>query len=219
MKTKFVIYLSVFLSMCSFTLACGVNEPTGTTLAAAETATTTPPKNPAIVQELRDEQRQENVRIYLEAVHAAKEAEAKAAREAAVVAQEARKAELRASRAARARTAIANPVASEPGDGSCGGDLPPCWVLRRENRYRDPRLWNGGCYAPIGWTGRGPCGSTASGIWQITRQTWGSKLVNGAWVPGFGGYMNAADAPPDVQDQKARLLWAGGKGCSHWSAC
>lgn len=94
--------------------------------------------------------------------------------------------------------------------GQCGAGLPPCWVMRRESRG-DIRVWNGGCYAPYGWAGRrSPCGgSTASGKWQITRGTWA----------GFGGYRNAADAPEAVQDEKARQLWAGGRGCSHWSAC
>lgn len=93
--------------------------------------------------------------------------------------------------------------------GQCGGDLPPCWVMRRESRG-DIRIWNGGCYAPVGWTGLSPCGSSsASGKWQFVRGTWA----------GFGGYVNAADAPEAVQDAKARLLWAGGRGCSHWSAC
>lgn len=96
----------------------------------------------------------------------------------------------------------------------CGGDLPPCSKLDRENRAADPRLWNGGCYAPVGWIGsRAPncprARSTASGIWQIVRGTWNR----------FGGYLNAADAPPEVQLQKVRLLWAGGRGCAHWRAC
>ena len=88
--------------------------------------------------------------------------------------------------------------------GQCGGDLPPCWVMRRESRG-DIRIWNGGCY-------NGPCGggaSTASGKWQVIRGTWN----------GYGGYRNAADAPEQVQDDFARGLWAGGRGCSHWSAC
>lgn len=85
----------------------------------------------------------------------------------------------------------------------CGGDLPPCFVLRRESDG-DPLIWNGGCHD-------GPCpgGSTASGLWQFLRTTWAR----------FAGYLNAADAPPSVQNEKARLTWAGGRGCSHWAAC
>lgn len=93
--------------------------------------------------------------------------------------------------------------------GQCGGDLPPCRVMQRESGG-DIRIWNGGCYAPVGWTGLSPCGSSsASGKWQFVRGTWA----------GFGGYLNAADAPEAVQDAKARQAWAGGRGCSHWMAC
>lgn len=93
---------------------------------------------------------------------------------------------------------------------SCGGDLPPCYVLERESLMADdpPRVWNGNCYMPTGSLGQ--CGaSTASGLWQFLRSTWNN----------FGGYINAADAPVDVQNAKARQLWAGGRGCSHWAAC
>ena len=76
----------------------------------------------------------------------------------------------------------------------CGGDLPPCYVKQRES---------GGDYNAQNPT------SSASGAWQFLDSTWA----------GFGGYARAVLAPPEVQDEKARLLWAGGAGCSHWSAC
>lgn len=92
----------------------------------------------------------------------------------------------------------------------CGGDLPPCWVLRRENPQGDIHVWNGGCHAPVGWSQLSPCGtSSASGWWQAVRRTWG----------GYAGYLNAADAPYAVQRAHAVALWDGGDGCSHWSAC
>ena len=78
--------------------------------------------------------------------------------------------------------------------GLCGGDLPPCWVMMRESRgdihAQNPR-------------------STASGKWQFLDSTWA----------GYGGYRKARYAPEATQDAKARALWAGGRGCSHWSAC
>jgi hypothetical protein len=91
--------------------------------------------------------------------------------------------------------------------GLCGGDLPPCWVVHRESKG-DIRIWNGGCYAPVGWTGRrSPCGgSTASGKFQFIRGSWGN----------FRGYLNAADAPERVQDDRARQLYDHGRGGSHW---
>jgi hypothetical protein len=76
----------------------------------------------------------------------------------------------------------------------CGGSLPPCYVLMRESRG-DPLAEN-----PT---------SSASGLWQFLDSTWA----------GFGGYARASHAPPSVQNAKAAQLWAGGAGCSHWSAC
>lgn len=76
----------------------------------------------------------------------------------------------------------------------CGGDLPPCYVLRRESggnpTAQNPR-------------------STASGLWQVLDSTW----------RGFGGYAKARLAPVDVQNAFARQLWDHGRGCSHWFAC
>lgn len=110
----------------------------------------------------------------------------------------------------RARTAPIRPASvgrPEMVGVQCGGDLPPCWVLRRESGG-DPRIWNGRCYMPVGSTGK--CGrSSASGLWQVIRSTWA----------GYAGFVNAADAPVVVQNDFARMLWAGGRGCAHWSAC
>ncbi len=86
-------------------------------------------------------------------------------------------------------------VAPAARSGRCGGDLPPCWVMMRESGG-DPTIWN-------------RQGSGASGKWQFMPGTWA----------GYGGYAHAAYAPESVQDDKARLVWAGGAGCFHWSAC
>lgn len=97
------------------------------------------------------------------------------------------------------------------GDVPCGGsELPSCRRVWIESKG-DPRIWNGGCYAPVGWAGsRSPCGgSTASGAFQFIRSTWARH----------GGFLNAADAPLEVQIEKAKLAYAGGAGCFHWSDC
>lgn len=76
----------------------------------------------------------------------------------------------------------------------CGGDLPWCSILACESggnpAARNPR-------------------SSASGLWQILASTWA----------GFGGFAEAWQAPADVQNEKARLLWAGGDGAFHWRSC
>lgn len=79
--------------------------------------------------------------------------------------------------------------------GACGDDLPPCWVMWAESGG-DPTVWN-------------TAGSGASGKWQFMPGTWA----------GYGGYSAAAYAPESVQDERARQVWAGGAGCSHWAAC
>lgn len=74
------------------------------------------------------------------------------------------------------------------------GDLPPMRVVMCES---------GGSY-----TAENPS-STASGRYQILDSSWA----------GFGGYRHAADAPPEVQDAKARAMWADGRGAHHWRQC
>ena len=138
-------------------------------------------------------ERQQNERLYWAEVVKQQKARAEAARIARIYAYAA------AVERARIEAARYRP-------GQCGGSLPPCWVMMRESRG-DIRIWNGGCYAPVGWRGKSPCGSSsASGKWQAIRSTWG----------GYGGYVNAADAPESVQDAWARRLYAGGRGGGHW---
>jgi hypothetical protein len=78
------------------------------------------------------------------------------------------------------------------GSGACGGDLPPCSVLE--------------CESHGNLTAQNP-NSTASGKWQILDETWA----------GYGGYSRAMYAPEEVQDAKARQLWAGGRGRGQWA--
>jgi hypothetical protein len=85
-------------------------------------------------------------------------------------------------------------VSSEPSSGRCGGDLPDCSIMECES---------GGSL-----TAQNPS-SSASGKWQVIDGTWNN----------YGGYGSAAEAPESVQDAKARELWAGGSGASHWQQC
>lgn len=78
--------------------------------------------------------------------------------------------------------------------------IPDYIVLDCENRTADPaRKING-------WH---PTRRTPSGIYMITKGTWA----------GFAGYRYAYQAPAYLQHQKAALLWAGGRGRSHWRSC
>lgn len=78
----------------------------------------------------------------------------------------------------------------------CGGDLPPCWVKAKES---------GGDYNAVNWRGCG--GRGCFGAWQFDPRT-----SQGMGYPGV-----ASDYPPEIQDEMARALWNGGKGCGQWS--
>ena len=90
------------------------------------------------------------------------------------------------------------------GSGRCGPawGLPPCERLRTESRGII-NVYFGGCSYQCHPR------NTAQGKWAFINRTWA----------GHRGYRTAALAPEWVQDEKARQLWAGGRGCSHWSAC
>lgn len=97
---------------------------------------------------------------------------------------------------ARPSPSIAQPTRlPEPASGRCGGSLPTCEVMK--------------CESGGDLTVRNRSGSSASGKWQIIRGTWN----------GYGGYAEARDAPEEVQDAKARELWANGAGAGHWRSC
>ncbi len=133
-------------------------------------------------------------------VTAVSEAEAE---RAAAARREAREATVAAA-AAVEPVAVPEPPTEGSGDrwGStgtvngypCGGLLPTCRVLSCESGG-NPLAEN-----PT---------SSASGLWQIIDGSWG----------GYGGYGHAADAPWEVQNDKAAAMWANGAGRSHWSAC
>lgn len=78
----------------------------------------------------------------------------------------------------------------------CGGDLPPCEVARRES---------GGDYNA--YNARGCGGMGCRGKWQFDPPTWG----------GYAGVWDPRDASPEDQDERARQIWDGGKGCRRWS--
>jgi hypothetical protein len=88
--------------------------------------------------------------------------------------------------------------ASSGGTGTCGGDLPPCYVMYRESRGDYGAYNPNGCY-PYGCYGK----------WQFS----------GAWACKLGLPCDIASATPAQQDEAARQLWAGGSGCSNWGAC
>lgn len=95
----------------------------------------------------------------------------------------------------KARVVIGDAI-SVSGTGSvngypCGGDLPSCCTLRAES---------GGIP-----TAQNPT-SSSSGLWQFTHDTWA----------GYGGYSEAKYAPPEVQNERARIVFAGGRGASNW---
>lgn len=79
-----------------------------------------------------------------------------------------------------------------PSSGRCGGDLPPCWVMRRESGPSGSIS----AYNPTGCSGRG-----CYGKWQCDPRT----------CDGTGSEAE--------QDAEARRVWNNGKGCSHWNAC
>ena len=171
---------------------------------AAPTTTSAPSCDRACWEKIK--QRQADERLYWAEVVKRQKREAEARRIARIYAY--------AHAIEQAR--LAQAAASER--IGCGGPYPPCWRIYgtgtggRGESGGDPRIWNGGCYAPVGWAGGPPCPrgtSTASGGVQFARGTWARHR----------GYLNAADAPVWVQNEKARIVWAGGRGCSHWSAC
>lgn len=104
----------------------------------------------------------------------------------------------------RARTVSRSRPVSSPSRAATG-NLPPIHVKYCESK---------GDYSAESRT------SSASGAWQILDSTWRTEDANGDGVKdSFRGYTHAASAPPDVQDERAAQLWAGGRGSHNWAAC
>lgn len=86
------------------------------------------------------------------------------------------------------------------GLGPCGGDLPPCSVVLHESA-------TAGLYSAYNPSGCG--GAGCYGKWQFS----------GEWAGKLGLPFDLSTATPEQQDNAARILWAGGAGCSNWDAC
>lgn len=80
----------------------------------------------------------------------------------------------------------------------CGQPLPPCYVMARES--------GGNPYA-VNWGGCN--GNNCYGLWQFS----------GEWDCDLGQPCGIASWTVEQQNAAARTLWAGGAGCSNWSAC
>lgn len=118
--------------------------------------------------------------------------------EAGMTAQKVREAPARAS----GRPSV--PVAVTAAQGRCGGSLPSCCTMERESHGNPYAVEPGHAGAPSG--DPGDPWHHASGKWQFMPETWN----------GYQGYPYAAAAPEAVQDDKAREVFAGGAGASHW---
>lgn len=205
-KRKFVIWLSVWLSALLVVTSCGAASYDGT----EEVRTLHSNANPKVdsvgvgLIEAEEQFEQWQVNQYLHVLYDKHQAALRAAQRHAQ--------EVRAASAAPAVTvgsqSLAGAFLPVEYDQACGADLPPCDPTLKHESGGNIRIWNRGCYAPVGYTGsRSPCGgSTASGKWQFVRDTWNH----------FMGYLNAADAPAWVQNEKARQVWAHGCGAFHW---
>lgn len=118
----------------------------------------------------------------------------------------------RARTAPTVRASRPAPAPAVIGTGACGGSLPPCSVMQRES---------GGNIRAINRTGCG--GRGCYGKWQFDPVTFIPGCTVSKWnartCGTYQGHQFASDAPEEVQDARARELWAGGRGCSHWASC
>lgn len=100
-------------------------------------------------------------------------------------------------------TAPAPPTTARPAppSGGGGGCVIPAYICQRESG--------------MSYTALNPS-SGAGGMYQFLPSTWNgiARAIAPEWVG-----TPPHTAPPSVQDRFAAYLWAGGAGCSHWSAC
>jgi hypothetical protein len=119
--------------------------------------------------------------------------------EQARLAEEARQAEARRRAATTTTTRPPAPAPVATGGGS--GCVIPAYICARES---------GHSYTALN------ASSGAGGMYQFMPSTWNAVAarINPAYIG-----TPPHTAPPSVQDQFAIYLWAGGAGCSNWSAC
>lgn len=97
----------------------------------------------------------------------------------------------------------APPASTAPPVGTAGsGCVIPQYICQRES---------GGNYGAVNPS------SGAGGLYQIMPSTW-NAVAGQIGRPDLIGTPPQYAAPSD-QDAIATALWAGGNGCSHWSAC
>jgi hypothetical protein len=107
---------------------------------------------------------------------------------------------------AQAQAPAAAPTTDYSSMEPCGGDLPPCWVKYKESKG------NYGAVNPTGcvWTDK-------DGVRH--RGCWGAWQFGTMWAGKLGLPDDLSTATPEEQDNAARALWNGGRGCSNWGAC
>lgn len=140
---------------------------------------------------VREAERVETERLEAERVEAERAAEEEAQREVERLAAERTEKVRRAAEVAKTTptTVRPAPVALTPASRPTGS-MPPDYIKQCES---------GGSYTAVNPNGH-------YGAWQFSQSTWES----------VGGTGRPDQASPAEQDYRASILWAGGRGASHW---